>query len=162
MLRAILRYLCAGLLASTATFSADPPVEPLTVCEVARDVPAQEGKNVAVLGRYSFRSHGRWISEDVCQPATNAVPQLTMVEDAKDGPKPPDNFELDAAALRRKFAALEQHTSLGKFRFGTPDYDRWAVVYGRVEARKADDTKKAAANLIYRGSGVIVFLKPEQ
>ena len=49
----------------------------------------------------------------------------------------------------------------GKFRFGTPDYDRWAVIYGRVEQRKGDDTKKAPANLVIRGSGVIVFVTPD-
>ena len=84
------------------------------------------------------------------------------MEDAKDGPKPPESFDLDGAAVHRKLAAMERHTSLGKFRFGTPDYDRWAVIYGRIESRKGDDAKKAPANLVYRGSGVILFLTPDQ
>ena len=143
--RTILRFLSVGLPACALTYPADGPVEPLTVCEIVRDLAAQEGKSVAVLGRYSFRTTGRWVGEDACEPATQTPPQLILVEDSKDGPKPPDNYSLDGAAVRRKFAAIERHTSLGKFRFGTPDYDRWAVVYGRVEARKPDDTKKARA-----------------
>ena len=55
---------------------------------------------------------------------------------------------------------MVKKTALGKFRFGTPEYDRWAVVYGRVVARK--DDKKAAADLVFRGDGVIVFLTTER
>jgi hypothetical protein len=124
-----------------------------------RELPAQEGKDVAVIGRYSFREHGRWIGEQECVPATDTSPaQLWLLEDSKDGPKPPSNFDLDGVVLNRKLAQVQRHTTLGKFRFGTPDYDRWAVIYGRVEARKGDDAKKAPANLVYRGSGVIVVL----
>jgi len=135
---------------------------PLTVCEVIRDLPAHEGKSVPVLGRYSFRENGRWVGEQVCDPALTATPQLWLVEDSKDGPKPPDDYELDGAALHRKLAEMQHHTALGKFRFGTPDYDRWAVVYGRVEPRKGDDLKKAAANLVFRGNGVVVFMAAQQ
>ena len=47
-----------------------------------------------------------------------------------------------------------------KFKFGTPEYDRWAVVYGRVVAHKGD--KKAAADLVFRGDGVILFLTTDR
>src|SRR5271157_1303751 len=120
----------------------------MTVCEVLRDLPSQEGKSVAVFGRYSFRATGRWVAEQSCSPAIGAPPQLWLVEDLKDAPHPPADFEIDGAALRRKFADMVKHTALGKFRFGTPDYDRWAVVYGRVEQRKGEDAKKAPANLV--------------
>jgi hypothetical protein len=83
------------------------------------------------------------------------------VEDLKSGPKPPDNFEIDGVVLKQKFDELQRRSPLGKFRFGTPDYDRWAVIYGRVEARKGEDAKKAAANLVIRGDGVIIVLRPE-
>src|SRR5205807_7122580 len=126
------------------TFSADPPLPPIAVCEVLRDLPAQEGKSIAVLGRYSYRTNGRWIGEQACEPDGGAPPMLWLMEDIKDGPKPPGQFELDGAALRRKWAEMQKHTSLGKFRFGSPDYDRWAVVFGKVEARKGEDAKKAA------------------
>jgi hypothetical protein len=42
---------------------ADPPLLPVTVCEILKDLPIHEGKDVAVLGRYSVRSRSRWIAE---------------------------------------------------------------------------------------------------
>ena len=60
--------------------------------------------------------------------------------------------------VHRKLAEMQHHTTLAKFRFGTPDYDRWAVVWGRIEPRKADEPRKAAANLSYRGEGVIYYI----
>jgi hypothetical protein len=152
--------MCAlGVLCGTA-WAADPAVEPVSVCEVLHDLASLEGKTVAVIGRYSFRQTGRWIAEQSCEPATNEPPQLWLVEDTKDAPRPPEPFEIDALSMRKKFAAITLHTALGKFRFGTPDYDRWAVIYGRVEARKGDDAKKAPANLVIRGNGVIVYVNP--
>ena len=154
----------ALFLAAFAT-AADPPILPVTVCEVLADLPAHDGKDVAILGRYSFRRDGRWIGEESCDPATNVPPMLWLTEDATDGPKPPANFEIDATALNKKFAGLVRHTSLGKFRFGNPEYDRWAVVYGRVvsrASRKADAPQKTAAELIFRGNGVVVFLTTEK
>ena len=56
---------------------------------------------------------------------------------------------------------IARRTALAKFRFGTPGYDRWAVVYGRIQARKGDDARKAPANLVIRGASVIVFLNSE-
>jgi hypothetical protein len=141
--------------------AADPPVPALTpvgVCDVLRDLPGMEGKEVAVVGRYSFRADGRWMSEQACDAPAATPPELWLQEDAREAPKPPGQFEIDNLALRRKLAEISRHTSLGKFRFGTPDYDRWAVVYGRVSARKGEDSKKAPANLLFRGSGVVIFL----
>jgi hypothetical protein len=142
--------------------AADPPLVPLGVCEVLRDLPSYDGRSVAVVGRYSYRESGRWMGEQACDAGSATPPLLWLVEDSTDGPKPPGDFELDAVALNRKFAGIRQHTSLGKFRFGTPDYDRWAVIYGRVEARKAEAAKQAPANLVFRGNGVIVFLALDQ
>jgi hypothetical protein len=136
---------------------ADEAIVPLTACEVLHDLAAQDGKNVTVFGRYSYRTTARWIGEEACQ--------MAVVEDPKDAPRPPGNFAIDNVALHRKWAEMRKHTALGKFRFGTPDYDRWAVVFGRVEKRRGDekgDEKKAAADLVIRGSGVIVFLDPNE
>jgi len=156
-----LRALAVLCLIPVSAAAADPVV-PLTVCEVLTNLPAHEGKDVAVLGRYSFRKDGRWIGEQTCDPAAPAPPLLWLTEDSAAGPKPPGNFELDATVLNRKFTDLLKHTALGKFRFGTSDYDRWAVVYGRVVSRKAEDSKKAPADLIFRGSGVVIFLTIER
>jgi len=154
-LRALVLLCCIPV----AAIAADA-IKPVTVCEVLTDLAAHEGKEAAVLGRFSFRKDGRWIGEQECPGV--ATPALWLTEDSAGGPKPPGDFELDATALNRKFAELVKHTQLGKFRFGTPDYDRWAVVFGRVEPRKAEEANKAGAELVFRGSGVIIFLTTER
>ncbi len=156
------RSISIALLATAFAAAADPPIPPVTVCEILVDLPAHEGKDVAVLGRYSFRRDGRWIGEQSCEPATAVPPVLWLTEDEFTAPKPAGNLAFDVAVLNKKFAALTHRTSLGKFRFGQPEYDRWAVVYGRVVSRKGDATKKAPADLVFRGDGVIVFLTTEK
>jgi hypothetical protein len=159
---AIGRSISLALLVTAFAVAADPPIPPVTVCEILTDLAAYEGKDVAVLGRYCFRRDGRWIGEQSCEPATAVPPVLWLTEDEFTGPKPAANLEFDAAVLNKKFAALTRHTSLGKFRFGSPEYDRWAVVYGRVVSRKGDAAKKAPADLVFRGDGVIIFLTTEK
>ena len=142
---------------SLAARSSEPPLVPYTVCEILHDLAAFDGKSMAVLGRYSFRQQeGRWVGEQSCEGST--PPLLWVEEDAAAGPKPPDDFELNADVLSHKLGEVRRHTTLGRFRFGSPDYDRWAVVYGRVEPRKGDSAKKALADLAIRGDGVVIFL----
>jgi hypothetical protein len=141
--------------------AADRVIEPLTVCEVLENPAAHEGKAVAVLGRYSFRHDGRSLNQESCggnSPAgqAGAAHSIRLVDDTKSGPKPPDIFELDASAISRKLKSVKEHTALRTFRFGTPDYDRWAVVYGRLEAAKGAPAQ--AVRLVYRGDGVVIFL----
>lgn len=137
--------------------AAEAPIVPERVCDVLRDLEAHQGKPAAIVGRYSFRQDGRWLGEQACEDLPGMPPLLELTEDGGSGPKPPADFALDGTVLNRKLGEIRKHTSLGRFRFGTPDYDRWAVVYGRVEPRKGED-KKAAADLVFRGDGVIVFL----
>src|SRR5215475_10967634 len=140
------RWVWCGILSVALAAAADAPVVPMTVCEVLADLPSHEGKNIAVLGRYSFRRDGRWIGEEGCG---SSPAMLALSEDSAAAPRPPGNFEIDAAALNKKFAEMVKHTALGKFRFGTPEYDRWAVVYGRVAAHK-DAGGRAVAELVFR------------
>uniref|UniRef100_Q01NM9 SPOR domain-containing protein n=1 Tax=Solibacter usitatus (strain Ellin6076) TaxID=234267 RepID=Q01NM9_SOLUE len=156
------RVIMLALLAVASAAAADLPIRPLTVCEITADLAAHEGKDVAVLGRYSFRRDGRWIGEEACEPAAKTPPSLWLSEDSTTAPKPPGEFELDVPSLNRKFADLLHRTSLAKFRFGNPEYDRWAVIYGRVVPRKADAAHKASADLLFRGNGVVIFLTTEQ
>jgi hypothetical protein len=153
---------CAFVLTCAAAPPADAPLVPLTVCEVMRDLGSQEGKTLAVLGRYSFRESGISLSEQTCDPPVTGPAQFRLVEDAEGAPRPPDSFELDGPAALGKLAGVRKRTSLGRFPFGTPDYDRWAVVYGRVAARRGDDAKQASANLVFRGDGVVIFLRTEE
>jgi hypothetical protein len=145
------------LAACAAASCAEGTIVPLTVCEIVRDLPALDGKIVAAVGRYSFRSDGRWLGEQTCE-MSGPAPSLWMVEDLKEGPRPPEPLNLDKAALKKKFADIQRRSALGKFHFGTSDYDRWAVVYGRVERRTGDDAKKAPGNLVYRGSTLIFVI----
>ncbi|MBZ5580404.1 MAG: hypothetical protein LAP40_27945 [Acidobacteriia bacterium] len=154
-----LRYVVGFLLLAISAPCANAPIVPQSVCEILHDLAAFESGPVAALGRYSFREDGRWLSEQACD-GVSIPPVLSLAEDGTEGPKPPEDFELDGVALNRKFAELRKRTSLGKFRFGSSDYDRWAVVYGRLQPRTGDAAKKAAANLVFRGDGVVVFLMP--
>lgn len=153
------RTVVSIVLLAVAAPCAEEPIIPYTVCEIAGDLAKFEANPVAALGRYSFREDGRWLGEQACGESAGPV-LLRLDEDGKEGPKTSGTFEIDAVTLNRKFADLRKRTALGKFRFGSPDYDRWAVVYGRVETRKGEDTKKAVANLVFRGDGVVVFLTP--
>lgn len=96
------------------------------------------------------------MGEQACENSTSAAPQIWLVEDLKNGPKPPEHLELDGALLKKKFADMQSRTALGKFRFGTADYDRWAVVYGRFEQRKGE----RGLTLVYCGSSVIIMITP--
>ena len=151
-------YLWVAACICASALAEDVPVVPFTVCEILHDLATYEGKPVAALGRYSFRSNGSWLNEQVCDTPSATPPALWLAEDPIDGPRPPDSFQLDGATLNRKLAEMRKHTSLGKFRFGSSDYDRWAVVFGRVEDRKEAAARKAAADLIFRGDGVVVFI----
>lgn len=157
----LIRAVACLLAACGLACAADPPLAPVGVCEVLRSLASWENKNAAIVGRYSFRPTGRWVGEQVCDPGGADPPQLWIVEDDTNGPRPPERFEFDAAQMRLKLTEIARRTALAKFRFGTPGYDRWAVIYGRVETRKGDDAKKAPANLVIRGPSVILFLNNE-
>lgn len=157
--RLFVRAAVVTALSAAAAWCADATLVPQTVCEIARNLPANEGKTIAVLGRYSFRTNGRWVAEDACVKGEPGA-ELWMIEDFKDAPKPPDQLILDSASLKKKFADIQTRSKLGIFRFGTSDYDRWAVVYGRVEAAKGTEGRKSDGVLVFRGSSVIVVITP--
>lgn len=161
----------AALYWAPAAPAAQSPVRPVTVCEVLTDIGRYDGKVVAVVGRFSLRESGRWMSEERCgdKPADGAAQKkehlLWMIEDSKTGPKRPEILEIDGDAVFGKLKTIREHTSLHKFGFGSPDYDRWAIVYGRVEKQKpadkpaAPDRPEAApALLIFRGDGAVTFV----
>ena len=158
----ILPLLCAVLPA------ADPLMQPVTVCEIVKDPVAYEGKVVPLVGRFSFRSSGRFVSEEACEEGPAAAARagvLPIAEDGKSAPQVPLILKIDAKAVAQKLEHIRRTTSLRKFRFGSPDYDRWALVYGQVERR--DPPPPAAApesgaappvRLLIRGDGAIIFL----
>ena len=159
---------------------AEPPLQPVTVCEVLQDLSAYDGKVAAVVGRFSSREAGRWLGEQKCDHKLVTGDQewpnsFWVVYDPADAPKPPAVLAVDAALLAQKLRAVKIGTTLTKLRFGSPDYDNWAVVYGRIETRKdlltvtASGTRKngfgygesSPARLVCHGDAVVVFLNDD-
>jgi hypothetical protein len=136
--------------------AAEPALEPVPVCQVVTKWKDYDGKPIAVMGRYSFRESGpqkgRWLDQEACE-GTSSHALIRLALDQQAAPKPPDSIAIDEPGLDKKMAEIRLHTALGKFRFGSADYDRWAVVLGRLEKRSDDDFE-----LTYRGDGAVFFL----
>jgi hypothetical protein len=142
-------------------------VQPVRVCTVLQDPDAYAGKVVAVVGRFSFRRDGRFLSEESCGTAGNSLP---VAFDQKLAPKTPEHLEIEASLVTKLLKQIQQTTALAKFRFGTPDYDRWAVVYGRVEPGKQPRTvvlntesvptplESKHIDLVCAGDSVVMFI----
>jgi hypothetical protein len=138
--------------------AAEPPLRPVTVCEIMQNLAAYDGKVVAVVGRFSARQTGRWLGEQKCERNLVVSDQqwpnaFWLVYDAATAPPPPAVLAVDAPLLAQKLQAVKAGTSLGKLRFGSGDTDAWAVVYGRVETRK-DLVTVTAAGTRKNGFGV--------
>jgi hypothetical protein len=141
----------AVLFCCLAVFATEPALEPVSVCDALDHLPDFQGKAVALVGRYSFRKEGRWLDQEACGGnGKRGMVWLTL--DSKSAPKPPESVSINEVTLERILAAMKQHTSLGKFRFGSPDYDRWAVMFGRLETGSDQKTQ-----LVYRGDGAIFY-----
>ena len=158
---------------SAAAAAPEPPLIPVRVCEILENLHAHEGQTLLVLGRFSFREGGRFLSEQVCpakaaadgiSKAISSPKALRIVIDPKSGPKPPDRLAVDSALLDRKLSLVKQATTLATFPFASTDYDRWAVVYGRVEAEPAHEKPRkgefepATARVVCRGEALVIFL----
>jgi hypothetical protein len=159
---------------------AEAALQPVTVCEVLQDLSAYDGKVVAVVGRFSSRQAGRWLGEQKCGHKLVAGGQewpsaLWVAYDPSTAPEPPTVLAVDAPLLAQKLRAVKLGTSLTKLPFGSPDYDNWAVVYGRVETRKdlvtvtEGGTRKngfgygesSPARLVCHGDAVVIFLNDD-
>jgi hypothetical protein len=156
--RAFFRLGLAALFGSAALSPADRGIVPLSVCDLVRQLRSYDGQTVAVVGRYSYRAGGRWVAEQSCPESPGTTPALWVMENPGEAPKAPDVFEFVASDLDKKLAEVQAHTTLAKFRFGVSDFDRWALLYGKVVVRNGDDAKQYAANLIIRSQAMIIFL----
>lgn len=159
---------------------AEPPLKPVTVCDVLADLPAYDGKAVAVVGRFSFRQAGRWLGEQKCASKFVTGDQewpnsLWVTFDPATAPKPPGVMAVDAPLLAQKVREVKLGTSLTKLPFGSSDYDSWALVFGRVETRKdlvavtPNGTRKngfgygesSPARLVCHSDAVVIFLNDD-
>jgi hypothetical protein len=144
-------------------------LKPVTVCEILENLKQFEGQPVAMVGRFSFRSGGRWMSEDECgAPNGDARPPehalIWLAYEPQSAPRAAGGYQMDSAAIEQKLQRIKKHTSLKQFRFGTPDYDRWAVVYGEIRAPEPEKAAPhahpdAPAELVYAGDGYVLFLR---
>jgi len=175
-----LGILFLALLSSPLLQGGEPALQPVTVCEVLKDLAAYAGKTVAVVGRFSFRQAGRWLGAQKCDQKLMTADQewpnaFWVVYDPATAPKPPAVLAVDGVLLSKKLKEVKLGTSLTQFRFGSSDYDSWAVIYGRVETRKdliavtAGGTRKngfgygesSPAQLICHGEAAVILFNDE-
>ena len=82
--------LIAFVFAGLPAISASALVRPVSVCEALAHAGEYADKPVVVVGRFSYRDYGRFLSEKGC------VLRVTL--DAKNGPLPPGDFAVDNRA----------------------------------------------------------------
>ncbi|MGE5647264.1 MAG: hypothetical protein ACM336_15890 [Acidobacteriota bacterium] len=120
-----------------AATAAEPALAPVRVCQILEEPAKYAGQTALVLGRFSFREQGRFLSERACEARVGWPGVLRVVADSKTGPVPPGPLAVESTLLDRKLAEMKRSTTLANFRFGSTDYDRWALIYGRVELSPA-------------------------
>jgi len=155
---------------SAGLFAADAPLPVVRVCDILRDLPSYRGTAVAVIGRFSFREGGRFLTEKACSTKDDGQPDrptVVVLYDSKSAPKPPHDLYFDRRLVDKQLELIRRQTSLASFRFGSQDYDRWAVVYGRIEMNKESTLRSkslggefepAPARIICSSSTMVVFL----
>jgi hypothetical protein len=103
---------------------AEPPLQPVTVCEVLQDLSAYDGKMVAVVGRFSSRQTGRWLGEQKCDHKLVTGDQewpnaFWVAYDPADAPKPPAVLAVDAPLLAQKVRTVKLGNVADKVPFGS-------------------------------------------
>jgi hypothetical protein len=136
--------------------TAEGGLNPVTVCEVLANPIAYNGKNIALLGRSGETFEGWWLTEDNCSRKLESDgytwDNIVWVDCCNEpAPDPPSGLlVLDPEALAQKLAQVRKTTKLklerrwvfrvdaeGKSQAEPRDIrQKWAIVYGRVEARK--------------------------
>ena len=158
-------------LSGAGLYAAEDSLPVLRVCEILHDLPSYDGKVVAVVGRFSYREEGRFLSEKTCDSIKSEghpdPAAMLVVYDSKSAPKPARDLYFDRSLVDKELEVIRRQTSLASFRFGSQDYDRWAVVYGRIEMNKdsaprskplRNEFEPAAARIICTSKSMVVFL----
>lgn len=143
-------------------------VIPVRVSEAVRELDKLSGKMVAIIGRFSFRETGRYLSERPCeggQGGDERVIRVTFETAARSASI--TRVEFDGGAVRRELATVKRCNTLKKIRYGSTEYERWAMVYGRLEQpRKSEEAApppdkefpNVAASVFCGGDAAIVSL----
>jgi len=116
--------------------AADPPLVRLPSARFCTACRRSKQRAVAVSAGTPSVKTGRWMGERRATPVA-APPLLWLLEDSKPtGPKPPGDFELDAAALNRSLPKCAAHVAR-QIPLRPPGLRRWAVIYAAWKRRKA-------------------------
>jgi len=153
--------LAAGLLLCPYMRAAS--VRPTRVCEVLRRPAEYEGRAMMIVGRLSARGGERFLGEEKCGDGGKAA-LLELHADAAAGPKPDGSIDVDTAAVERSVAEMKKSTALRNFPFGSGDYDRWALVYGRVEMSGSSEKPvgdRFAGRVVLRSDSLVIFLNDQ-
>ncbi len=140
--------------------AAREPVEVYTVCDIIRDLPAFNGKEMAILGRMLFTMEGAWLTADDCgvdlealsaglnhfMKLNNSVWLLATADDYDSAGHMPS---INPASLAKKLKQAAATTKIGTHDLYVctdstkPDGkrkcvteqedDEWAIAYGRVD-----------------------------
>jgi hypothetical protein len=140
-------------------------MRPVRVCEVLRKPAEYDGKPAMVVGRLSARSSGRVLGEEKCSEGGSPA-LLQLHADRRTGPAPDGSIEVDTAEVRRSIEEMKKSTALRSFPFGSGDYDRWAIVYGRVEIapaanKAAAGEERSSGGLVVRSDSLVIFLNDQ-
>jgi hypothetical protein len=110
-----------------------------------------------LLGRLSSRESGRFLGEEKC--ADGGKPALLELHsDRQAGPLPDGSIDVDTAAVERSITEMKKSTPLHTFPFGSGDFDRWAIVYGRVASVPAPPKP---GRLVLRSDSLIIFVNDQ-
>ncbi|HZU26529.1 MAG TPA: hypothetical protein VFA04_13470 [Bryobacteraceae bacterium] len=155
--------LAAALLSAALPALGAAAAHPVRVCDVLRKPEEYAGKAMLVLGRLSSRESGRFLGEERCSDQGKPV-LLELHPDRQAGPLPDGSIDVDRAAVEHDIAEMKKSTALHTFPFGSGEYDRWAIVYGRVEIPTAN-TKPAsdryAGKIVLRSDSLVIFLNDQ-
>jgi hypothetical protein len=143
-------------------------IVPVRVFEALQQLEKSAGKMVAMIGRFSFRETGRYLSDRPCGSEADGQEGVVRVTfDTSPRSASITRIEFDGGAVRRELANVKRCNTLKKIRYGSPEYERWALVYGRIQPpQKSQESvppadkefPHIAASVICGGEAALLFL----
>src|SRR5277367_1223628 len=132
----VLRDACVFALICATVLAGQSAPQIVTICDILSAPQNFDHKAVVVVGRLSKRASEQWIGQKSCatgETQPQNASQFVIQFNHEDAPLPPEDFALDSNAVSAKFKTLSHGTVLHDFPFGSGSYDRWGMVFGRVD-----------------------------
>lgn len=116
-------------------------LRPVPVCEILADLKSFNGKQVAVIGRWTSTMEGLWLGEDKCNRTLRTNDHLwdsSLWLQHEPSSELRREIALDQNVLKEKLSLVRLRTKLRPPVAKSIDQwgDAWAVVYGRIEAHE--------------------------